>query len=233
MLGGLAAPAATPPVASARTTRSSSTSSASPEDFAGAFGHVATRVRLIHLYAFQSHLWNRAVAGLIRSRTQPAERLVVSSEEGPLVFPATGLDLKLPGTFRIPGPRLEDVADEEQRALLQDALAAERLVPADFDIQNVPGFGLKGEDRPLIIRPRHLRVRPAEPDKLNRGASMVRVRFELPRGAYATLLVRRLVTRSGPPARLDGDRSRERGGRSDDRHGRGHQERRQGRRTPR
>jgi len=222
-----------------------------PGDFAGAFRHVATRVRLIHLYAFQSHLWNRAVAGLIRARTQPAERLVVSSEEGPLVFPGPGLSLALPATFRIPGPRLADVEDEEQRALLQDALASERLVPADFDIENVPGFALKGEDRPLIVRPQHLRVRPAEPDKLNRGASMVRVRFELPRGAYATLLVRRLAARSGPPPGVHAERERPgergserrdgaRGGRGGARGGRRRDERpgrgdRQGkqRRTPR
>ena len=203
-----------------------------PEDLAGAFRHVATRVRLIHLYAFQSHLWNRAVAGLIRNKTQPPERLVLSSVEGPLVFPAAGLNLALPVTFRLPGPGLGDVQDEEQRALLEDVLAAERLVAADLDIRGVPGFALKGEDRPLIVRPQHLRVRPAEPDKLNRGASMVRVRFELPRGAYATLLVRRLawrLVRPGDRDRSDGPRD----GRREERRGRAERERGQSRRTPR
>jgi tRNA(Glu) U13 pseudouridine synthase TruD len=56
----------------------------------------------------------------------------------------------------------------------------------------VPGFHLKGEERALIVRPAHLRVRPPEPDGLNRGFSAVRVRFELPRGSYATLIVKRL-----------------------------------------
>ena len=166
-----------------------------PEDFAAAFSRVATRLRLIHLYAFQSHIWNRAVAELVRSRTKVDERVVVKSLEGPLVFPPPTTNLDDHPTFRLPGPQLEDVENEEQRKFLTDALATEGLVPADFEIHGVAGFALKGEDRPLIVRPQHLRVRPAEPDKLNRGLRMVRVRFELPRGAYATLLVRRLLGR--------------------------------------
>lgn len=166
-----------------------------PDDFAGAFGHVATRVRLIHLYAFQSHLWNRAVAALVRSNTSPAERLVVRSLEGPLVFPAAGAGPGDGRTFRLPGARLADVDDPVHRELLEDALAEERLVPADFEVRGVPGFALKGEDRALVVRPRHLRIRPAEPDPMNRGLRLVRIRFELPRGSYATLLVRRLAAR--------------------------------------
>jgi tRNA pseudouridine13 synthase len=176
-----------------------------PGDFAGAFAHVATRLRLIHLYAFQSHLWNRAVAALVRESTPIEERIVLQGAEGPLVFSAGPLDL--PPTFRLPGARLAD-ANERERELLADALAAMRLVPADFQISGVPGFAFKGEDRPTVIHPRHLRVRPAEPDEENRGLRKVRVRFELPRGAYATLLVRRLVA---APLGQRGDEREEQG----------------------
>ncbi len=179
----------------------------SPEDFAGAFGHVATRVRLIHLYAYQSHLWNRAVAEAVGERTGIEQRVVVRNEEGPLVFPLARAGLSLPETFRLPGVGLADVQDQQQRELLEDALAADRLVAADFEVRGVPGFAFKGEDRPLVIRPRHLRIRPAEPDRMNRGMRMVRIRFELPRGSYATLLVRRLAAHPVRP----GERTQGRG----------------------
>jgi tRNA(Glu) U13 pseudouridine synthase TruD len=39
------------------------------ESLAGAFRRVAGRLRLIHLYAWQSHLWNRAVARYLESIT--------------------------------------------------------------------------------------------------------------------------------------------------------------------
>ncbi len=173
-----------------------------PEDFAGAFTYVASRLRLIHLYAFQSHLWNRAVAERIRALVPLEQRLVLESEEGALVTPRGALPPALEGrAFRLPGERLADVADAEQLAALTAALAEEGLQPEDFCISGVSGFQLKGEDRALVVHPRHLRVRPAEPDPGERGTRLVRVRFELPRGAYATLVVKRLLARpfGAPP----------------------------------
>jgi tRNA pseudouridine13 synthase len=188
----------------------------SPGDFAGAFGHVSTRLRLIHLYAFQSHLWNRAVASLVRELAPLEERIVLPGADGPLVF-CSG-PLALPPTFRLPGPRLEDV-NERERELYADVLAHLRLVPADLAIGGVPGFAFKGEDRATVVHPRHLRVRPAEPDERNPPMRKVRVRFELPRGAYATLLVRRLVAEPLGEGRGEGagerrDEGRSEGGRS-------------------
>jgi tRNA pseudouridine13 synthase len=169
-----------------------------PDDFAGAFFHVASRLRLIHLYAYQSHVWNRAVAQYVRNHTTAEQRVAVDSGEGPLLYP--GADAALPAKydaqFRLPGPRLGDVSDCEQFDLFADVLALDRLVPAQFAIQGVPGFALKGEDRPLFVEPRHLRLGKPESDALNPPLALVRLRFELPRGAYATLVVRRLLAAS-------------------------------------
>ena len=166
-----------------------------PGDFRGAFRYVAARIRLIHLYAYQSHVWNRAVAELVRSGLPVDERVRVESLEGALVCHASRLPdgTTLDDTFRLPGVGLEDVEDPRARNLLADVLAQEGLAEGQFEIRGVEGFALKGEDRPLFCVPRHLRVRPAESDNEYRGQSMVRLRFELPRGAYATLVVRRLL----------------------------------------
>jgi len=166
------------------------------DDFAGAFGRVAMRIRLIHLYAWQSHLWNRAASELVR-RVMPVEkRIVLESIEGSLVtFAGDAGDLARHPVMRLPGDGLEDVTDPLHRELFEQELAREGLRPDEFRIENVPGFQLKGEDRPLVVVPNHLRVRPAEPDPLadpRSRAKLVRVRFELPRGAYATLVVKRL-----------------------------------------
>lgn len=170
-----------------------------PEDPAGAFFHVGGRIRLIHLYAYQSHVWNRAVADFVREHVPLERRIVVDSEEGPLVYPDERELLPVPAdaTFRLPGPGLEDVIDPVQRGLLADVLAADRISPAQFRIEGVSGMALKGEDRPLFVVPQHLRVRPPKPDPNERGALMVGVRFELPRGAYATLVTRRLFEAPG------------------------------------
>src|SRR6202008_3411987 len=111
-----------------------------PDDFAGAFYRVSSRLRLIHLYAFQSHVWNRAVAGLVQELVPAAGRVGPGSLEGPLVSPTRPLPLAAGATFALPGPELADVADPDQRRRLEDALARERMVAADFRIEGVPGF---------------------------------------------------------------------------------------------
>lgn len=192
----------------------------SPQDFAGAFYHLASRLRLIHLYAYQSHLWNRAVADWVRARVEPAQRVVLECAEGPLVYPETDVELAVDAdaAFRLPGPRLADVTDREHFELFADVLAHDQLVPAQFVIEGVSGFQLKGEDRALFVTPRHLRLRPVRPDALNPGALSIEVRFELPRGAYATLVVRRLLQTSAkrskavPPRALSPESPAERRG---------------------
>ncbi|MFT5285643.1 MAG: tRNA pseudouridine13 synthase [Planctomycetota bacterium] len=170
---------------------------ANPDDFAGAFFRVATRLRLIHLYAFQSHIWNRAVAERIRGVVESDSRVRVPSVEGPLVFFDGEPPLKLvDSAIPLPGASLEGVEDDSSRELFASVLAAEGLTVENFRIDGVPGFQLKPEDRPLIVLPRHLRVRPAVPDADNPGLSAIVMRFELPRGAYATLVVKRLFARS-------------------------------------
>ena len=168
-----------------------------PTDFAGAFFRVATRLRLIHLYAFQSHVWNRAVAERIRECVESDSRVRVPSVEGPLVFFDGEPPLKLiDGGVPLPGASLEGVEGEKTRELFERVLAAEGLTIDNFRIDGVPGFQLKPEDRALVVLPKHLRVRPAVPDADHPGLSAVVLRFELPRGSYATLVVKRLFARS-------------------------------------
>jgi tRNA pseudouridine13 synthase len=178
-------------------------------DFAGAFRHVATRVRLIHLYAWQSHLWNRCVARYLEEITPRESRILVHAPEGRLCFArgAMAIDPSMENRFRLPGAGLADVAHPRQRELYVEALAREGLKPEQFEIEGVSGFQLKGEDRALVIRPARLRIldaaeplrsgprprRPAPARTVRRGSGAVRLCFELPRGAYATLVLQRLL----------------------------------------
>lgn len=161
-----------------------------PEDFAGAFRYVKTEVRLIHLFAFQSHIWNRAVARFIGETASRQDHFIVPSLEGPLSFSRAPLAIPEAwgGTFRMPGEGLEDVEHDDQRKWLTQALAAEGLKPEDFRIHGVPGFALKGEDREIVVQARGLEIFPDR-----RSDGVLHVRFDLPRGSYATLVLARLA----------------------------------------
>ena len=164
----------------------------------GAFRRVSSRMRLIHLYAWQSHLWNRALATHLDRSCNHSTRFTLRSREGKLVFPKGEIPVPKAwgGSLPLPGERLSGVELEDQRALFTAALADHSLTPDQLATGGVPGFALKAEPRPVVVVPADLRVRPAEPDNMNRGKEMVRVSFNLPRGSYATLAIRRLI---GPP----------------------------------
>lgn len=186
-----------------------------PEDFAGAFDHIATRLKLIHLYSWQSHLWNRALVEWLRGLLPVDERVVLESEEGTLLAypgaPPPAL-LQRP-VLNLPGERLADVLDPFERGLYEKVLAEDGLAPEKMAVDGIRAFHMKGEPRAAIVRPEHLRVRPPEPDNLNPGFSAVRVRFELPRGSYATLVVKRLFGESvGERREREARRERERAG---------------------
>jgi tRNA pseudouridine13 synthase len=163
-----------------------------PDDFAGAFTFVGSRLRLIHLYAWQSHLWNRTVTSYVREITPRKDLLWVDALEGRLAFArgALPMDADLGNNWRLPGPRMEDITHPRQRELYTKALELEDVRPEGFSIEGVSGFQLKGEDRDLLIRPRKLRHEPDGEDR--DGFPKLRLCFELPRGSYATMVLARL-----------------------------------------
>ena len=191
-----------------------------PEDFAGAFRYISTRVRLIHAFAYQSHLWNRAAARAMSVLLPRQAVFGVTINEGLLLFNKGELELPedWKGGLPLPGAGLEDLLCEDQRDLYEVILEHDRLTPEDYRIEGVPGFALKAVPREFLVHPRELRVRPAEPDPLFEGRKMVRLSFELPRGSYATLVLRRLFGSekredSTPRGRRGGGQRREYGGR--------------------
>jgi tRNA pseudouridine13 synthase len=166
-----------------------------PGDFAGAFKHLATRERVIHQFAFQSHIWNRALSFWLKDAVPEPKRFTLPGIEGPLVFVKGPIPIVdgWGGCLPLPGVHLLGCKDELQVSYFEKALSRYDLDGAGFEIPNVPGFGFKTDDRPLAIQPQNLRARPAEPDALNVGYSCVKFSFELPRGAYASLLIKRLL----------------------------------------
>ncbi len=166
-----------------------------PDDFRGALARLRPELRSLHLAAFQSFLWNRMLAGMIRGMLRPEHLVDVSLGRYTLPFfrqldppqrqSLRGAELPLPSARirREAGPWQELI----DRALEPLGLSLDQLrikYPRD-------SFFSKGS-RAAVFFPRGLE-HGLEDDELHPGQKRLTLRFELPRGCYATILTRRIV----------------------------------------
>jgi len=163
-----------------------------PTDFKRALALVRVDLRSLYLAAYQSDLWNRILAATLQEQL-PAESLrsfTLATLQAPFPVVAASpelreLQLPLPAARATlePGPLL----DLYEKVLGEQGMTLRELrvkYPRD-------SFFSKGE-RAALIRPSHVKAQAAA-DDLYGGRSKVTLQFDLPRGAYATILVKRLT----------------------------------------
>lgn len=166
-----------------------------PGDFKRALTLIRHDWRSIYLAAFQSDLWNRWLAALLHSGCEPSQLPI--QPVGPRELPfyrsltdeqrATLLRTQLP----LPSARLH-MEEGPQKELLDGVLAEEgielRQVRLKFPRDT---FFSKGE-RAAVFVPREVAVSTSS-DELYSGQRKLAVRFSLPRGSYATILVKQVT----------------------------------------
>ncbi|MBI1348372.1 tRNA pseudouridine(13) synthase TruD [bacterium] len=180
-----------------------------PTDFRRAVALVRQDLRSLYLAAFQSHLWNQILAETIREGVATERQYRLRLESGLATFfreltdeergSLTSLSLPLPSArlhFDEGDPliaRYERVAEQEGLALREMRVK----FPRD-------SFFSKGE-RQAVVLPTGLQA-ISQTDEINTGRAAIRLLFTLPRGSYATILVKRLTAEpADPPAlRIDG-----------------------------
>jgi tRNA pseudouridine13 synthase len=169
-----------------------------PSDFRGAIARLRPDLRGLYLSAYQSHLWNRMLARWLEQHAQPEQLLAVQLRLGTVPM-HRGLDavvrdkltaLALP----LPSARLKLEADDPRLASVQSVLAEEGLELKQMQVKGLRDvFFSKGERAALCI-PAGLQFEAAVDEK-NPGRHAMILSFELPRGAYATLIVKRITNR--------------------------------------
>jgi tRNA pseudouridine13 synthase len=172
---------------------------AKPRDFRTALEFVPLRLRVIHAFAYQSLLWNRAVSRLLRGGVHGAQRLRITTLAGDLLgwkYLAPEREEKLV-KMRTPLYGADgDGGSEPFRRAMEEELHRAGLRREDFVRNEVPGMIWKAEDRDVLVKPRDVADVKIEPDDENQGRVKATLSFSLPRGAYATMLVKRLFAPS-------------------------------------
>ncbi|MBM3294895.1 MAG: tRNA pseudouridine(13) synthase TruD [Candidatus Aminicenantes bacterium] len=144
--------------------------------------------------AFQSHLWNEVLRRLVKSRVPGAE--AAAGAAGDYLFWRTleGDASAFFAGLHIPAAAAKmDFQDAPVRAAYGCVFDMAGIGPADFRTKALRSVYFKSFPRKALVIPGNLRVLGEEPDILHPGRKSFTLSFELPRGSYATIVVKRLT----------------------------------------
>lgn len=147
--------------------------------------------------AYQSLLFNRVLSGWIELYGQRE-----GAPLGRLKFPYCDFLFPLslpPGTaetcrmLRLPVPGWDTVVkDPEVAEILSTVLEEERISLSDLRIRQMRRMSAHGVERQAFVQPEDFVMEDAAGDEMYPGRKKMTLSFFLPRGSYATILVKRL-----------------------------------------
>ncbi|MBI2919932.1 MAG: tRNA pseudouridine(13) synthase TruD [Planctomycetes bacterium] len=180
-----------------------------PGDWHGACNRIERNLLGLTLVAYQSWLWNEMAAEVFREKVKDTEELAYS--RGVFVYPLSLAPEEEAGLrdFELPVPcHRADIRGDDERARVERVLAREGLTIAQFKV-DLQKHTFRAFRRKILIRPAGLALGGFESDPLNPGLSFVRLNFALPRGSFATILIkavqRRKLLEEGEEAEDEGE----------------------------
>jgi tRNA pseudouridine13 synthase len=167
-----------------------------PDDFAGALERLPPELRTLYLSAYQSHLWNRMLADWLRDHVPGKDLTPVALRLGEMPMPRR-LDAALRKELRELALPLHSsrahLEDADPRKPYFDRILAEEEVTLDqFKLKGFRDLFFSKGERPAWCFPERLEARAAK-DEEHPSKKKLTLRFELPRGSYATLVVKRIT----------------------------------------
>lgn len=167
-----------------------------PGDFKGALERLRPELRGLYLSAYQSCLWNRTLALFLRRLARPEQLLSVRLRLGEVPF-HRGLDEEQLGRLGetllpLASARLKLEPGDPHGDLVTAVLREDGLELAQMKLKGFREMFFSRGERAVLCLPRELEAASAA-DDLHRGRLKLQLSFELPRGSYATLIVKRLT----------------------------------------
>ncbi|MBP3956552.1 tRNA pseudouridine(13) synthase TruD [Gemmata sp. G18] len=175
---------------------------AHPTDFKGAVARLRPELQGLYLSAYQSYLWNKMLAAWLTSTLGAENLTTVELKLGRVPAPVRVLEEHRAAweslTLPLPSARVKPDANAPWLPTVEEMLKAEGLTLAELKVKGMQKPFFSKGDRAASVRPENL-SHTAEADELNRGRRKLVLRFDLPRGSYATMLVKRVTSPSPTP----------------------------------
>ena len=168
------------------------------ERFKEAFKYVDIRLKKLFVSAYQSYLWNESVKSLLKKYIPKEDRTYIDYNCGTFLFykdiEEDVLNTLKDETFPTITHDLDtkDVKEEYWK-IIEDILKKEGLRIEDFnrllDLSK-PSY----TERRILSIPEEIRYGEFLEDELNKGRYKITVEFQLKKGCYATMIVKRITS---------------------------------------
>jgi tRNA pseudouridine13 synthase len=166
-----------------------------PDDFRGAVVRLRPELRGLYLSAYQSHLWNRMLAAWLRRHCRPDQlvplRLRLGEVPAHVNLEPDRREELVRLTLPLPSARLKLDEASPQAELVRAVLAEEGLALRDLQVRGVRELFFSRGERPALCLPDGAQTETAA-DERRPGRHKLLLAFDLPRGSYATLIIKRL-----------------------------------------
>ncbi len=135
-------------------------------DYVGALKLVPHKILLLFIHAYQSSVFNKTISGL--------------DYEKNVKIPIVGFGTEYPSA--------------KMEKIIRGIISKDGVSERDFVISQIPQISCEGEMRYIYVFPQNLKVSKLEKDELNKGRYKSTISFELPKGSYATNVIKSLVS---------------------------------------
>lgn len=164
-------------------------------DFRGAVARLRPELRSLYLSAYQSYLWNGVLARALEQVCRPQQLVPIPLRLGTLPMhrqldEAQRASLR-PLSLPLPSARLHLDPGDPRAALLDAILAQEGIPLKELRIRAFREPFFAKAERSALCLPANLAYEVGA-DERHPGQKKLMLSFELPRGSYATLIVKRL-----------------------------------------
>jgi len=148
----------------------------------------------IFLSAYQSYIWNRTLIAVLPyyvDLLKPVKGKIMDYLIYPILSTKSLNNLK---NLQIPtvSSKIPYVSDIVNNAILE-ILNERGVKPSDFDTKKIRSWYFKSFLRPAIVFPEKLEVFDFEEDDFYEGYYKLRIKFYLPAGSFATMLMKSLT----------------------------------------
>jgi tRNA pseudouridine13 synthase len=171
-----------------------------PSDFRGAFARLKRELRTLYFSSFQSHLWNLILSGWITRHTPAEQRRMVQLKQAALALPINlehkQREILEHTALPLPSARAP-LPEGDLGELIAQVLEPFGLSWNDLRVRHLKDVFLSKGTRVGLVFPRKLASSWIE-DELHPGRQALTLGFELQKGSYATILVKRITQVAGP-----------------------------------